>query len=139
MISAAAPSGKLDAFATAARCVAAELVHPKRFPPNEAVDRLWAAAEAAGLVVLHGEDILQQHLAEAFADPLTANQDQPHLLTSSEHKLEDNEGSDDDHARQPEFSDEALALQFAEKHGHELKYIAAWNKMDDLEQHGLAF
>ena len=37
-------------------------------------------------------------------------------------------GHDDHHTRPPEFSDEALALLFAEQHGHELKHIAAWNK-----------
>jgi putative DNA primase/helicase len=127
MVSAAAPSGKLDAFATAARCVAAKLVHPKRFPQSEAVDRLWVAAEAAGLVALYGEDLLQQHLAEAFAGATTENQDQPHVI-SSQHKPEEDEGPGDDDARPPEFSDEALALRFAERHVHELKYIAAWNK-----------
>ncbi len=29
-------------------------------------------------------------------------------------------------ARPPEFSDEALALRFAERHGDELRYIAMW-------------
>ena len=31
-------------------------------------------------------------------------------------------------ARPPEFSDEALALRFAEIHGADLRYVAAWNK-----------
>jgi putative DNA primase/helicase len=31
-------------------------------------------------------------------------------------------------ARPPEFSDEALALHFAEKHADDLRYVAAWGK-----------
>src|SRR4051812_46114041 len=31
-------------------------------------------------------------------------------------------------ARPPPFTDEALALQFAEKHAHELRFVAAWNR-----------
>ncbi len=30
-------------------------------------------------------------------------------------------------ARPPEFSDEALAQRFAERHGNELRYVAAWS------------
>ena len=31
-------------------------------------------------------------------------------------------------ARPPEFSDEALALRFSEKHGETIQYVAAWNR-----------
>lgn len=31
-------------------------------------------------------------------------------------------------ARPPQFSDEALALRFTEKHGHNLRYVAVWGK-----------
>jgi putative DNA primase/helicase len=117
----------LKAFATAARCVAG-LVHPERFPKNEAVDRLRSAAEAAGLLLTHGEDLLQQCLAEAFAGPCEADQEQPNLQEASPRIKEGREGNEDDNVRPPEFSDEALALLFAERHGYELKYVAAWNK-----------
>ncbi len=33
-----------------------------------------------------------------------------------------------DEARPPAFSDEELALQFAERHGNDLRFVAAWNK-----------
>ena len=36
--------------------------------------------------------------------------------------------SPDDGARPPEFSDAALALTFAERHGDELLYVAAWSR-----------
>ena len=39
----------------------------------------------------------------------------------------DSRGNSDD-ARPPAFSDEALALAFAEKHSHDLRYVAAWAK-----------
>jgi putative DNA primase/helicase len=31
-------------------------------------------------------------------------------------------------AKPPEFSDEALALRFSEKHGNTTRYVAAWNR-----------
>jgi putative DNA primase/helicase len=34
----------------------------------------------------------------------------------------------DEHPRPPNFSDEALALRFAERHSADLRYVAAWNK-----------
>jgi putative DNA primase/helicase len=39
-------------------------------------------------------------------------------------------GTDDEvaDARPPEFSDEALALRFAEKHEQQARYVAAWGK-----------
>jgi hypothetical protein len=120
MISAAAPSERLDAFTTAVRCVA-ELVHPESVPGNEAVDRLWATAEAAGVVLSHGEDLVQQRLAEAFANPIISNQDQPHLHRSSAYRkeIEEDEGPNDGDARPPEFSNKTQALLFAERHGHD--------------------
>ena len=33
-----------------------------------------------------------------------------------------------DRARPPAFSDEALALRFAERHRNELRYVAAWSR-----------
>jgi putative DNA primase/helicase len=36
--------------------------------------------------------------------------------------------SDSVNARAPAFSDEALALRFAERHQHDLRYVAAWAK-----------
>ena len=37
-------------------------------------------------------------------------------------------GEETRESRPPEFSDEALALRFAERHQHELRYVALWNK-----------
>ncbi len=77
-IGAAAPSDKLDAFATAARYIAG-LIDPTDFPEVEAVDRLWETAEAAGLVVAHGEDAIQARLAAALASPIVVDEDHPQL------------------------------------------------------------
>ena len=38
------------------------------------------------------------------------------------------EPGEDDLARPPAFSDEALALRFAEQHARELRYVAVWGK-----------
>jgi putative DNA primase/helicase len=35
---------------------------------------------------------------------------------------------DDDDTKAPAFSDEALALRFAEQHAHELRYVSAWSR-----------
>ena len=40
----------------------------------------------------------------------------------------DQKGSDDPIARAPAFSEEALALRFAERHESNLRYLAAWNR-----------
>lgn len=77
-IGAAGPSEKLDAFATAARYIAG-LIDPTDFPEVEVIDRLWATAEAAGLVVAHGEDALQARLAAALASPIVVDEDHPRL------------------------------------------------------------
>ncbi|MGD0334052.1 MAG: virulence-associated E family protein [Xanthobacteraceae bacterium] len=77
-IGAAAPSEKLDAFATAARYIAG-LIDPSDFPEVEAVDRLWATAEAAGLVIAHAEDAIQARLALALASPIVVDEDHPQL------------------------------------------------------------
>jgi hypothetical protein len=127
IIGAAAPSERLPAFCTAARCVAEELIHPEQFPKTEAASRLRAAAEAAGLLRTHDEDFLQKCMSEAFAAALAADQDESNPLNLAPIE-EDAVGVDDDDVRPPEFSDEALALKFAKRHGHELKYVAAWNK-----------
>jgi putative DNA primase/helicase len=121
IIGAAAPSEKLKAFGMAARR-AAKLVHPEKFPKIEVEDRLWAVAEAGGLLLNHDVDLLQQSLAEAFAAPIGEDDEQPDLQNPKA-------SVDEADVRPPEFSDEALALLFAERHGHEVKYVAAWDKV----------
>jgi putative DNA primase/helicase len=124
MIGAAAPSERLAAFRIAARRVAESLIHPEQFPTTEAASRLRAAAEAAGLLHTHDEDFLQKCMSEAFT---AADQDKSNLLNLAPIE-EDSVGVDEADVRPPEFSDEALALQFARRHGHELRYVAGWNK-----------
>lgn len=53
----ASPSERLDALTTCARYVAG--IVSERFPKQEAVDRLWATAEAAGIVREYGETLVQ--------------------------------------------------------------------------------
>jgi hypothetical protein len=78
----AAPSEKLNAFATCASYIAG-LVHPTLFPETEAVDRLWASAEASGLIAAHGDDIVQKRLALAMAAPIVVDDDQAILNENS--------------------------------------------------------
>lgn len=78
----AAPSDKLNAFATCASYIAG-LVHPTLFPETEAVDRLWASAEAAGLIAAHGEDVVQKRMAMAMAAPIVVDDDQAILNENS--------------------------------------------------------
>jgi Family of unknown function (DUF5906) len=76
----AASSDKLETFARAARYVVG-IVHPEKFPLQEAVDRLWATAEAAGLVAKHGDDVVQIHLSRAFESPIFFDPECPGALT----------------------------------------------------------
>jgi hypothetical protein len=81
-IGVAAPSEKFGALATSARYVAG-LIDPIEFPEVEAVDRLWATAEAAGLVVAHGEDAVQACLAAALASPIVVDGDHPRFSSET--------------------------------------------------------
>jgi len=106
----APPSEKLDAFARATQLVAG-LTGPG-FPRQEAIDRLWVAAEVNGLIEAYNDDVVQAKLAEGFGNPISLDD----ALTQS------------DGARPPVFTDEALALRFAELHSDDLRYVAAWSK-----------
>jgi putative DNA primase/helicase len=112
IIDAAAPSEKLHAFRTCAE----DLV--RRFgrwlPRAELGDHLDELATNSGLLVKFGVDEIQNIISEAID-----------VAVSDEDK-QDEEIKDG--ARPPEFSDEALALLFAEQHHDFLKYVALWNK-----------
>jgi len=58
-------------------------------------------------------NILQAKLAEGFRDPIFPDE---------------TGNSTEDGARPPTFTDEALALRFAERHADDLRYVAAWSK-----------
>jgi putative DNA primase/helicase len=103
---AAAPSAKLDAFEVA--CQRAAALISAEFPRAAAVDRLQALAEVHGLFDQHGVDHVQKVMARGFDAPLL--------------------DQDTDEARPPAFSDEALALNYAEQHCPQLRYVAGWGK-----------
>ncbi len=107
----APPSEKLDAFTRSAQLIAG-LTGPA-FPVPEAAERLWAAAQAGGLVDEYGENIVQAKLPEGFENPILPD--------------ETNDGTEDG-ARPPAFTDDALALRFAELHAGDLRYVAAWHR-----------
>jgi hypothetical protein len=69
LVHAAPPSKKLDTLQRVAQRVAG-LVRPDKFPRQQAIDRLWVTADAAGLVRAYGDDVIQQLLAAAFSDPI---------------------------------------------------------------------
>src|SRR5262249_18628430 len=103
----AAPSERLEAFARCARLVAGMI--SKDFPLQEAVDRLWATAQAFGIVRDHGEDLVQARLAEALNSPIL-NEDVSGTETSSTDKWNDPDWSilDDRRGELPEFPLDAL-------------------------------
>jgi putative DNA primase/helicase len=74
----AAPSEKLDAFTLCARQVFG-LGTPDEFPLAEKGDRLQATAEAHGLVVEYGNDVVQRLLADARADPIVVDEFTPRV------------------------------------------------------------
>ena len=110
-IQVAPQSEKLGAFTRAAQLVAG-LVGPA-FPKQEAAERLWVAAEAGGLIMEYGDNIIQAKLAEGFNTPIFPDETNDVV---------------EDGARPPAFADEALALRFAELHAGDLRYVAAWNR-----------
>ena len=107
-------SQKLEAFRSCALDVK-RLVGPI-LSPADVADRLYEVALSAGIVGEWGEEAVQTILAEALALPFD--------------DLEGESDLNDEDVRPPEFSDEALALLFAERHGHHLKYVEVWNKWE---------
>ena len=107
----APPSEKLAAFVRASQLIAG-LVGPD-FPQREAIDRLWLTAEVNGLFEEHDENVVQAALAEGFRDPIF---------------IDAKDGSTENSPHPPAFTDEALALRFAERHSLDLRYVAAWSK-----------
>jgi putative DNA primase/helicase len=83
-----------------------------RISPTEIGDCLREYAIKVGVVGFWGEDAVQAILAEVLKFEATKADDQIDAFD----------------ARPPEFSDEALALRFAERFSHKLKYVALWNK-----------
>ena len=78
-VSAAPPSGKLRAFHDAARRVAGQIIGPD-YRKVDAADRLWDTARIHGLVDETDPDSvdeIQSHLADAFKNPLTSDDDEP--------------------------------------------------------------
>ena len=110
---AAPASERAVAFEMLVRC-AAGLAGPD-FPQAEIVDRLQSTADAVGLNEACGVDVVQELMARGFSNPITD---------------EDDEAVDlgDAADRPPAFSDEALALDFAEQHATHLRYVAAWGR-----------
>jgi putative DNA primase/helicase len=126
---AAAPSEKMAAFCTAARRVAESLVHPVRFPRTEAATRLLIAAEVDGLLDIFEVYDLQICLAEAFSEIPAFDQDRSEYFPAQSRADEDAKCADGDaDTRPPQFSDEALALLFAERYGEKLRFVAAMGK-----------
>ena len=111
LINVAPSSQKLEAFRSCALDVK-RLIGTALFPVDIA-DRLYEVALSTGIVLEWGEQAVQTILAEVLASPADDSEEEGAL--------------DDDDARPPQFSDEALALLFAERHGHRLKYVETWN------------
>ena len=83
------------------------------FPLGEAAARMWATAETDKVLRNYDADLLEAKLAGGFSDPIFPDE---------------TADSVEDGARPPAFTDEALALCFAEQHVHDLRYVAAWSK-----------
>lgn len=98
----AARSERLEAFVRCAQLVAGMV--SEDFPMREAVDRLWATAEATGIVRDYGEDFVQVRLAGALKCPIV-NEDLSGAQTSATDKWNDPDWSilDDRRGELPEF------------------------------------
>jgi putative DNA primase/helicase len=107
----APPSEKLDAWARTSQLIAG-LTGPD-FPLSEAADRLWVVAETDEVLRNYDTDTLQAKLAEGFSNPIFPDE---------------TDGNTQDETRPPKFTDESLALRFAELHANDLRYVAAWSR-----------
>src|SRR5262249_54040756 len=99
----ATSSERPEAFTTCVRLVAGMV--SKDFPLQEAVDRLWATAEAAGIVREYGVDLVQDRLAAAVNNPIFLDDDISGAKTSATDKWNDPDWSilDDRRGELPEF------------------------------------
>jgi putative DNA primase/helicase len=98
------------------------------------VDRLDELAASFGWPA----DERQRRIIEAIrsiAPPATPQKTGLDLNPVSVPSLSDGLNGDAEDARPPEFSDEALALRFAERHAADLRFVAAfgrWHEYDDV-------
>ena len=74
---------------------------------------MWQVLEPDEFLRTYDTDILQAKLDVGFSNPIFPDE---------------TDDSTEDDARPPAFSDEAIALRFAERHAHDLRYVAAWSK-----------
>ncbi|MDF2973509.1 MAG: hypothetical protein K0R61_3959 [Microvirga sp.] len=87
--------------------------------------RLLAAAHACGLVGNDGERAARATLTSG----LEAGIREPHEdLKDDETDTESTTEEADEEPRPPAFTDEALALRFADRHESDLRYVAAWGR-----------
>jgi putative DNA primase/helicase len=100
----------LNAFRTTAELLARRFAG--KLSSAEIADRLDAKATTLGLDEKYGRDAIQKILTEAVNVSFDM----------------DDESALDDDVRPPAYSDEALALIFAKRHGEQLKYVAQWGK-----------
>ena len=99
-------SERLGAFRRATQLIAG--LTGRDFSRREAADRLSAWADCNGLFEAYDEDTVQAALAEGFENPIFPDET--------------------DEARPPAFTDEELALRFAELHAYDLRFVSAWGK-----------
>jgi putative DNA primase/helicase len=111
MLRVAARSEKLAAFELCARNMLA--FENEDLPRAEIVDRLQALAMSSGIVGLFGDEAVQERMAAAIESMVVGD---------------DNLGAFEEESRAPEFSDEAIALLFAEQHCRSTRYVAGWGK-----------
>jgi len=87
--------------------------------------RLLAAAHACGLLGDDGERAARATLASG----LEAGIREPHEdLKDDETDTESTTEEADEEPRPPAFTDEALALRFADRHESDLRYVAGWGR-----------
>ena len=79
---------------------------------------------------LLGTDHAAEFLAEALGENWQAlvQEFQERMAADFENTASEGEADDADEFCPPAFSDEALALSFADEHAEKLRYIAAWSK-----------
>jgi putative DNA primase/helicase len=103
----ASPAEKLVEFENVCRRAVA-LAGPG-FDRANLADHLTSLAKETGVMPAHSVDAIQQVLSDAFS-------------------AEEDEIDSDADAQAPAFSEEALALEFAELYASQLRYVAKWKR-----------
>ena len=123
---AAEAKGKRNATLNACAYCLGRMIARGWLDRSEVELRLLAAGHASGLVADDGE----RAAGATITSGIEAGLREPHedLRDNETDGAESTTDDTDEEPRPPAFTDEALALRFADRHESDLRYVAAWSR-----------